>query len=85
MKKYIIIAIIVLIVAVTALSAMRTNYIVSGNTFALDTYIEIKIYDNFLPRQDKNNEYIDNSIDLINDLENTLSVYKENSDTYNIK
>ena len=63
-------------------SCTRQQEVISDRTFALDTLIEIKIYQ--YPDQKKEN-LIQDSFELIRDLENTLSSHIEGSDLYIIK
>lgn len=67
-------------VAILILGACsQKKEIISKDSFMLDTIINIKCYDY------DNKEVINNAFDKINELENILSVHKENSDLYNIK
>lgn len=57
--------------------------IVSDTAFALDTVIQIKIY--YANSRGHDDAIIDNTFDLIRDLEDILSVHIEGSDIYNVK
>lgn len=64
-------------------SCSKQEVVLSDQTFALDTLIDIKIYQY---SNDKNDEsVIDDSFKLIKSLEDILSVHFEGSDVYNIK
>ncbi|MDD3619513.1 MAG: FAD:protein FMN transferase [Desulfobulbaceae bacterium] len=63
-------------------SACKTK-IYSGNTFALDTLIELKIYQN--SGRENGDDLIQESFDLVRTLEDMLSVHVEGSDIYNLE
>ncbi len=64
-------------------SCQTEPVILSDNTFALDTIIQVKLY--YPSERLSDDTLIDKTFSLIRDLENTLSVHIEGSDPYNIK
>ncbi|QSX08964.1 FAD:protein FMN transferase [Alkalibacter rhizosphaerae] len=77
-------AILILVVLVSMmLTGCGNNNVesISDNEFLLDTVVSIRLYD--VPEE--KSELIDRSFDLIEELENQLSVHKDGSDLYNIK
>ena len=79
MLKKLLIPILLLFTLLTACSAKQE--VLDGRTFALDTLIELKIYQ--YDRKDSDT-LIQDSFDWIRSLENTLSMHVEGSDVYNL-
>jgi thiamine biosynthesis lipoprotein len=83
MRKKFFVFITILILILTASSCSKKEEIISNRTFALDTLVEIKLYQ-------YEGGSLDDSInagafELIRSLEDTLSVHVEGSDIYNLK
>jgi len=79
MRKLLLIPAILLIFVATACSTKQE--VLSGRTFALDTLIELKIY---AYAQKGSDTLIEDAFDLIESLENTLSMHVEGSDIDNL-
>lgn len=79
MLKKLLIPVILLFLALTACSAKQD--VLTGRTFALDTLIELKIYE--YP-QKGSDTLVEDSFDRIRSLENMLSMHIEGSDVYNL-
>lgn len=78
-----IILIVIMAITVSLVSCASEPSIVSESYFALDTVVQIKIY--YTDSRDHDEEIFDNTFELIDDLENILSVHVEGSDIYNVK
>lgn len=79
-RKFIIIALSFTMLFITSCSfSDNENKTISKDTFMLDTLINVTIYGS------DDEALIDKAFEKVNDLENILSVYKENSELYNIK
>lgn len=74
---------LLLIIILIFSSCVKEEIILEDRTFALDTLIEIKIYQ--YSDGSTNETVIGESFELIRSLENTLSVHIEGSDIYNLK
>ena len=75
MRKILLIPFLLLALCFTACSAKQE--VLSGRTFALDTLIEIKLY--AYPKQQQD-QLIQDAFDLIESLEDTLSMHIAGSD-----
>ena len=75
MRKMILFPALLLALFLTACSAQQD--VLTGNTFALDTIIELKLY--AYPREDQDS-LMQDAFDQIEQLENTLSAHVEGSD-----
>ncbi len=81
MKKKILAPVLILVLLLSACAGQPK--IVSGATFALDTYVDIKIYGYRTQRAGE--ALIQDSFDLLSSLEDTLSLHVEGSDIFNLK
>ncbi|MEX1378358.1 MAG: FAD:protein FMN transferase [Eubacteriales bacterium] len=83
MKTRIRLIILAILAAFFLSSCSNDITIVSDNTFALDTIIQIKLY--YKNEKSADESLISDAFSLIHDLEDTLSVHIEGSELYNIK
>ena len=83
MKKKLFVFITILILIFINTSCRRQEEIISDRAFALDTLVEIKLYQYEGGRLD--DSIIAGAFGLISSLEDTLSVHVEGSDTYYLK
>ena len=83
MRKKFFVFITILILIFTVSSCSKEEQIISNRTFALDTLVEIKLYQYAGGRLD--DSIITGAFELISSLEDTLSVHVEGSDVYNLK
>ena len=75
MRKKLLLPALALVLLLTGCSAHQK--VIAGNTFGLDTLVEIKLYQ--YPFKDRNS-LIDDTFDQMDQLENTLSMHVEGSD-----
>ena len=83
MKLKITLIIAAILCAVFLSSCSKDITIISDNTFALDTIIQIKLY--YKNEKDADETLLDGAFQQIRDLENILSVHIEGSELYQIK